>query len=292
MNRIAGRKALFEKARWLTADPPRLKAVLDTVPVPDSVIQFLAGLELLNGVPFNYLVADEALLPAESIRFFQIDPNWIYALIEGAAGIGCTTSTDLAHDALMRPALHQAAAGAALQIRAHPDREAITSAATSGLLLRSAVVSGWPGLEIVAYDAQNNVLPVIRMDHLSPGILFFWAAGIIAQVEIKEPPEGMHFGVDIAGGKMLRFITVPSTAPANTQPGMEIANSSQPIPQRGNNVIAIDPLASSIKTALQTFQANNQQDGSARPFTAAEFALQMVEGTQAVLFGNQPGVQR
>src|SRR5207248_980948 len=112
---------------------------------------------------------------------------WIYAMIEGAASIGSTTSSDALHDAVARPNLHRAATRSAKGVRAYrgPDEAPeITAPLTSGFLLRSMVVSGWPGLEVVAYDPQNNKLPVIRMDRLSPTILLFWADGIIDHVEI------------------------------------------------------------------------------------------------------------
>lgn len=34
------------------------------------------------------MVADEAMLPPESIRFFYLDNSWLDALIDGAFGIG------------------------------------------------------------------------------------------------------------------------------------------------------------------------------------------------------------
>jgi hypothetical protein len=290
--RIAARRALVDKTRALTADPARLKEIQDAVPPPDAVVQFLGQLELLNGVPFNYVVADEGLLPSESIRFFQVDPNWIYALIEGAASIGCVSTSDSAHDAVTRPGLHHASTRAARSVRAHKgtmSADAPVSSVTSGFLLRSAVVSGWPGLEVTAYDKQGNVLPaVIRMERVAPTILLFWVEGVIDHVEIHEPPEAMHFGVDVLGGKVLRYVTVPSSAPPNTKPGTTIPNSSQNIPHRAKNVIAIDGLASILQQGLQTHQANQGSDGNARPFTSAEFALQMVEGTQSVVFINVP----
>ena len=155
--------------------------------------------------------------------------------------------------------------------------------------ISSRLFSGWPGLEVTAYDTQNNVLPVVRVDRLAPTILFFWAEGIIDHVNIHEPPEGLHFGVDVLGGKMLRYVTVPSNTPPGTVPGMEIPDSSQPIGQRGKNVIKIDPLAATLKKALQNYKANNNSDGSPRQFSSAEFALQMIEGSQSVIFKNKAG---
>ena len=52
--------------------------------VPRDLRIWLARLRLLEGVPFSYLVADSALLPPESIRFFYLDRGWTDALVEGA----------------------------------------------------------------------------------------------------------------------------------------------------------------------------------------------------------------
>ena len=44
--------------------------------LPDTARDWLAALRLGEGVPFQYLVLDDRLLPAESIRFFYLDRNW------------------------------------------------------------------------------------------------------------------------------------------------------------------------------------------------------------------------
>jgi len=51
--------------------------------MPPYMESFLAHLRLLVGVPFNYLIADERLLPDESIRFFYIDRSWTDRLVDG-----------------------------------------------------------------------------------------------------------------------------------------------------------------------------------------------------------------
>ncbi|QLQ31706.1 MAG: hypothetical protein HZT40_08995 [Candidatus Thiothrix singaporensis] len=51
--------------------------------LPASLESWLSELSLLKGVPFHYLVADEQMLPVESIRFFRIDPRWMASLLDG-----------------------------------------------------------------------------------------------------------------------------------------------------------------------------------------------------------------
>jgi hypothetical protein len=287
---------MVEEMRAMCADPGRIAQALGAVDPPQAVVSWLANLRLFYGVPFQYLVADEGMLPAESIRFFRVDPNWVYALIEGAASIARASSADAAHDAVAVPTLHAAAASAARHVRTpHTgDADDPAPAVVSGFLLRSAVVSGWPGLEVRACDAQGGTLKAVRMDRLAPTILLFIAEGLIDHVDIHEPPEGMHFGIDVMGGKLMRYVTVPADAPQGTIPGAPITDAPPiGVPMRANRVLAVSALAKAIEQGLQQQSANNQSDGSARPFTSAEFALEMVEGTQSVRFVNRqkPGTK-
>jgi hypothetical protein len=74
----------------------------------------------------------------------------------------------------------------------------------SGLLLRSALASGWPNLAVRARNADASLLAVRRMEHLSPNVLLCLFGGIPASVELSEPPEGLRFGVDGEGKTVLR----------------------------------------------------------------------------------------
>jgi len=44
--------------------------------LPPYMESFLAHIRLLVGVPFEYLIPDDRLLPPESIRFFYVDRSW------------------------------------------------------------------------------------------------------------------------------------------------------------------------------------------------------------------------
>ena len=58
------------------------------------------GRNLDGSNPFHYLVPDERILPAESIRLFQVDPIWIECLVDGAFSIGRVSQSDQKHDQL------------------------------------------------------------------------------------------------------------------------------------------------------------------------------------------------
>lgn len=95
-----------------------------------AITEYFTALELFRGVPFHYLVPDESYLPKESIRFFAVDPLWTEALLDGAFALGRTTDFDKSREQSDRQQLPSA-----------PARKRI-----SGILIRSDVVSGWPGL--------------------------------------------------------------------------------------------------------------------------------------------------
>ena len=62
--------------------------------VPETISAWFKSLRRLEGVPFNYLVPDERMLPAESIRFFRVDHAWVDCLADGAFSIGRVASSD------------------------------------------------------------------------------------------------------------------------------------------------------------------------------------------------------
>ncbi|NET60948.1 MAG: hypothetical protein F6K47_33895, partial [Symploca sp. SIO2E6] len=133
--------------QWKRAHPSNLREVSHSIdraylPVrdgagaqkalPTEVEQWLVSLSQLKVVPFNYLIPDEALLPPESIRYFVVDPLWLECLRDGAISIGRVLSIDHRTDS----AHHR-------QLPALPK--------ISGVLVRSAVVSGWPHLGVTGY---------------------------------------------------------------------------------------------------------------------------------------------
>lgn len=265
-------------------DQPSLKAALDGNDPAATVTDWLGRLKKLQGVPFRYLVANGRMLPNESIRFFNVDFNWLFALVEGACSIGQSSALDDTLHTVAMPRLHAAADKAATAGETAPDT-------TSGFLLRSQVVAGWPKLEILAFDASNQELTnVIRMERITDSILLYVVEGRLDKVILREPAIGLHFGIGIQGGKPLRYVTVPETAPEGTRPGDQIDGASVTPLYRDatHRTIQIARLASDLSAALYARNADNSADGSELPFTSAEFALQLVEGTQEVTFQTAP----
>lgn len=278
-------------------------------PEEQNLANWLGRLKLLHGVPFHYLVPDVAMLPMESIRFFYIDSIWLDYLTEGALSIGRSTAGDSVHDQAFLGDLHTFSRfGVKMQrnkVLGHlafylPVAESTTLAAgtgpikptekITGFLLRSDVVSGWEGLQVEAFmdDDASQSCQLLRMDHLSPNVLLCMFEGLVKKVVIHEYPEVLHFGVDtdaagdnLTFSKSFRYIVdhdghaAGEQVPVTIAPPVQIARF---VRTASPGVLRMNDLANGIHTELKDRIA---YEGA---FTAAEFALEMVEGVEAVNF--------
>lgn len=157
--------------------------------LPRVVRDWFRSLRRLEPVPFRYLVPDERMLPVESIRFFEIDPHWIDSLIDGAFSIGRVLENDHEHDGLLHVKHSD-------ELR-HPQE---SGKRVTGLLLRSAVVSGWPLMSVDGVSGPTGENEVrherLRFDRLAPDVLLCLFAGSPTRFEIHLPRETIHFGID------------------------------------------------------------------------------------------------
>jgi hypothetical protein len=176
-----------ERARRGLADPAVRQALEDEpAPIPDDALEWLAQICRLEGLPFDALVPVVAMLPPESIRFFHVDPNWLDALVDGALSIADLGGDEREMLRLLRPRLREGVEAAA--------------PAWSGFLLRSQVVSSFPGLHATAYPAGGGeALKTLRLEPLSAGVLIGIFDGVAERIEIAKPAQILHFGVEPVG---------------------------------------------------------------------------------------------
>ena len=239
LRRFAARPAA--NPRLAVASPEAVAAVsTDLSEIIESVTAWLARLSLLYPVPFSHLVPDPRMLPVESIRFFYLDPGWTDALVGGALSIAMHSSADVAQQVAMMPALrtsinsHRARSFRRTRPDAAPNPGNavgnVAGAANSngngiaitGVLIRSAVVSGWPSL-IVAGTVGGAPLNVIRDDCPSSTVRLCLFDGIPDTVTLAEPYQGVLFGVEDKG-VFPRCVTAPAFT------GSQIANGSAVLP--------------------------------------------------------------
>jgi hypothetical protein len=196
----AGASTALEASTLRAAAKAGPAAGASPVKLPPAVLDWLAQLTLLYGVPVEYLVPDTRLLPVESIRFFFVDRNWLDRLVDGALSVGVHGTRDDAFNEAAYEEVYRQVDARQVTLRPSLRGEAADAAGgtpggpLTGLLARSVIVSTWPGVEIRPTRGGAPV-PILRMDRLSPDVLFCIFDGVPDRVEMIEPGEGLHFGV-------------------------------------------------------------------------------------------------
>lgn len=191
--------------------------------MPPYMELFLSHLRLLVGVPFDYLVADDRLLPDESIRFFYLDRSWTDRLVDGAIAVGKIGTREQAHHQGHAPAVNQQLDLTERVVRtiqrglqSFTDAKAVNDQNTApadtvtGFLLRSSAVSGWPQMDVRAYKTdvaepfdpadpkvQAQQLTTLRLELLSPALMIALFQGVPQLVILEEPHHGVQFGVHL-----------------------------------------------------------------------------------------------
>jgi hypothetical protein len=149
-------------------------------PFPIGIINWLAELILLENIPFNNLIADEKLLPNESMRLFYLDKNWTNALLDGALSIGIHSERDM----LLQKAMNQI-------IRQQTNEEISDKnkviGTISGLMIRSSIVTNYKDFEVLGFEntVKKNKIKILRRVQLSSDILMVLFETIPQVIEIK-----------------------------------------------------------------------------------------------------------
>ncbi len=255
--------------------------------IPEDVITFLTELYKLNGVPFSYLVPHEFFLEREhkiggkkylgTLATFYIDPNWIEALIDGALSIGRLNNTDDILNQVISQGLLQEFMDQKSEEQLKKNERRVLH--MTGFLLRSDLVSGWRGLEIEAHNSNNELIPALRFERIDDDVFLGIFGGNIASITIRQPFEGLHFGVKIDTNAQYKYQkNIKNEDGSNKKYTDGTADVNQELSNGliQNDVIDIAGLASVMKEKLI---AKQWMTGKAAkiPFTSAEFAYQMVD---------------
>ncbi|KAF3311479.1 hypothetical protein TWF173_008300 [Orbilia oligospora] len=174
----------------------------------------------LDGIPAHYLIVDPSYLPKESLRFFNIDRNWIDSLVDGALSIGNLLEDD---DDKVRTAIKESINR--YLTTAIPGLNRTPQIPTYGYFLRSDMVSQFPDIKVEAplpEGAIDTRAPILRQALLDNGIMMCLFDRVPASHEFDklrftQPPHQQSFiaGETVSLSKFetryKRIYTVPDT---------------------------------------------------------------------------------
>ncbi len=224
----------------------------EKIKIADDLVEWIARLVLLYPVPFHYLVANQSLLSSESLRFFHLDDNWINALIDGAFSIAVRTAELRASSRTdMQSLLSKIVYQYRLRLQGKQPEwnpsEQYMSIPKSGFLLRSSIVSGWPGVEVTASTnaaPDPNLPKILRLDQVAEGVLFCLARGSLETVTFREPREGITFGVSndgkVKASKSGKILDVRKDLLRGPEGVVDIAKLRQQLESSGSAEMATD----------------------------------------------------
>lgn len=249
---------------------------------PELVRSWLGQLRLLKGVPYQYIVPDERMLPPESLRFVQVDRHWIDCLTDGALSLGRTNQSALAQDARNWRRLDDECWQESARTRSHllglPETRTLPeNGPLSGFLLHSIVVRDFPGMEVQGFATADGKGPleVFHFERIAPNVLLCLFAGVVNQVRLMLPSEGMSLVMDLDNdGKFhkspLRDLASPYAPVKKRVEAVFRQNGDGP-----KGVLDILKLIGGFKDALSPAEG---------VFTSMEFTLQLVDPAPAVIF--------
>ncbi|OQK17593.1 hypothetical protein AU255_06900 [Methyloprofundus sedimenti] len=213
--------------------------------VPEEISSFLNKLASLELVPLNYLLPEEAMLPIDSIRFFQVDNFWLKCLLEGAFSPGRFLSNDHQHELKLRTAIES------------------VNFPVAGFLMRSEIVSAYPGLMAQGID-KNSVKQSSVMRRLSPHLMLCTFNVEVVQIDLHLAPKALHCGVENNFKKFVR------------KSNGELSKISKKVNIK-NRKIAVKDLSDDLANAAKLLKFDNNGK-------AGFFALQMIEGVQLMRY--------
>ncbi|MEV5199553.1 hypothetical protein [Streptomyces sp. NPDC053720] len=237
----------------------------------------LAGLDmntLLSSVPFDHLVAHAALLPPDSVRVFTLDEQWLHVMAAGAASVGRGTSLDTRLTARLITRLRE-----------------VADPPSYGALIRSPLVRDWPTLTVTATDRDGRDVLHGPPQSLTPDLMLLNFREAPAQVALREPAEGVHFGVD--GDHTIELRRLKDSGPSK-RVGMSIdctADIASCLRDATRGVLTIwtDPdtdsapcLSRVLRDKLASFSEPQWDSGT--ELTAAALSVQLLNSPHQLVF--------
>lgn len=262
--------------------------------MPAELRNWLVRLRLLEGVPFANLVADSELLPQESIRWFYMDRRWTDALVQGSLSVGTVNSDDRIQLDAQYTAIRAELDTEERNVRRSKGmtRLAGQPGPITGFLLRSAAVSGWPGLHVRAFNVDPEEgdearfteddprrIRLLRLERLAPAVLLCMFDGIPKVVHIEEPRQGIQFGFMHEDSGNQRSAKLRPRNKSDFKYLDENGNKDVDVPFRvgSSGVVDIRRLSDAL--------AAHPETGATDGLDSAEYALQLIRFPWRQVFG-------
>ena len=270
----------------------------------DNVFSWLEKLTLLGDIPFQHIVPDSRLLPQNSLRFFYVDPSWLNALIDGALSISTNTTLEEKFTSIMAESLRDKSGLKARTLRSrilgtakalNDDGNPVPDYVISGLMLRSELVSAYPGLKIVAtYPGGKPSGAPMRYETIGNDLILIVFAGVPDKITIQQPPHGLQFGVE--DGETAASFTVYLRNIGATDTGAQIKKDRQPVTVTipvsgtgalfrpgGNRVLDIRALKNTLQTGLKNAGAFPSDASLISP---SQFVMQILKTPEEAIYTN------
>ena len=253
-------------------DPAQVAPLEPEGDLPPYMESFLAHIRLLVGVPFEYLIPDDRLLPTESIRFFYLDRSWTDRLVDGALAVGQIGSREEAHyqarGALMGQLLDQSERMVRplqrgtdfVAAKAASDADARQAQTVTGFVLRSSAVKNWPAMDVRAYDTPiaepytvadpavvAHQLKLLRLELLAPSVMIALFEGVPQMVVLEEPHHGVQFGVRQRGAGLA--VPLRDGTGQQIRVGNDAVPVTVPMRARHGDVIRVAALRDALEAA-------------------------------------------
>ncbi|MGV2882473.1 hypothetical protein [Paenibacillus taichungensis] len=278
--------------------------------LPEAVVKWLCKLRLLEGVPVEYLIPHEAMLPTESMKIFYLDKTWLYACIDGAVSLGRIKSAAEDREEEFFKKLLEKIEEDCKDVRPNP--KVATSyrnqnGVMTGFLLRSQIVTGW-GQRLKAFgyaDLNENIeIPILRFN-ISEDLMLCIFDGDVSRFVLQEPGTELHCGIDYNETlqryeTILRRLSCSHTNGSLCDTGSTRVSCFSPCPsgchEPGTSLGEQGRVEISMRDDLQTIRVKQTVDifmqkltelqHAPLEFTSAHWYLELIEGAAKGVFNN------
>ncbi|OIW33119.1 hypothetical protein CONLIGDRAFT_163122 [Coniochaeta ligniaria NRRL 30616] len=186
------------------------------------VLKWVLDRKFLFGIPAHYLISDATYLPPETLRYFQIDQNWVDALIDGALSLANHAEQD---NDTVRKAIKDAIN--AYLSKEDPVLKYKPQVPIYGFFLRSDIVTQFPDLKVdIPYTTTTDPrAPLLRHENVDEGVMLVLldrvpADSELTQMTLTQPPHQQRFAAAATVGIEL------GANPPVTDPTFEVEHKS------------------------------------------------------------------